>query len=89
VALGADEVVVVPVAAEAVAERVTEVSERFDHAGVDEGVERSIDSREADGVATSPQAVVELLGGSVVALAVELNEEPKPLARGAEAVRAQ
>ena len=85
VAVGADEVVVVRVAAPAVAELATVVRERVDGAGAREQGERPVDGREADPLAAAAETLVERLCRHVVALAHELGEDVDPLARGAYA----
>jgi hypothetical protein len=89
VALRADEMVVVPVAANAVAERGPEVAERLDDTGLCERVERSVDGRKPDAFTPAAESVVELLRRHIVGLAPQLIEDAKPLRRGTQSVRVQ
>src|SRR5215218_362294 len=68
VALVAYEVVVVPVAAEAVAGVARVMHERVDDAVIAEKRERSVHGRQADTLAPRAQASVDLLRGRVVGL---------------------
>ena len=77
VAARADEMVVMTLVADAVAARIAEVVEGFDELCLDEGVERPVDSRQADGLSAAPQAVVQLLRGQVVRLAQQLGEDTR------------
>ena len=83
VATGANEVVMVALAAEPVASLGGIVRERVDDPVLGQRAERPVDGREADSLAAGAQAAVELLRGDVVRLARELVEHPQPLPRHA------
>lgn len=88
VALGADEMVVMTVAADAITNGVAEVCERLDHPGVREHSERAVNGRQTDPPSAPAQPVVELLGGDVVGLAQELVYDGDTLRCRAQAMRA-
>ena len=85
VAARADEMVVVPVSAEAVAELALAVGERVDHALVGEEPERAVDGGEPEPLAAPAQALVELLRGHVVVLLHQLGEDRQALPRRPDA----
>ena len=85
VALGAHEVMVVPLGAAAVAELAGPVREDVDDALVGEEPERPVDGREAQPFAARAQPLVQLLGRDVVGLHEELGENGRALPGGPEA----
>ena len=85
VALGADEVVMVALAAEAVARLERVVRERVDDPVLGEGSERPVDGREADALSRFPEPAVELLRRHVVRLPCELLEHADALLRDPQA----
>ena len=89
VALRADEMVVVALVADAVAASVPEVVERLDELGVDEGVERPVDGRQADRLPAGAQTVVKLLRRQIVRLASQLGEDADTLWRRANALASE
>lgn len=81
VALGADEMVMVPLAAPAVAELSRVMGEGVDHSLLGEEPERPVDGRKPEALAPRPQAHVQLLRGDVVPLAHQLPQHGDALAR--------
>jgi hypothetical protein len=79
VAAGADEVMVVLVAADPVAALLGAVREDVDDALLGQDAERAVDGREADALAAVAEPAEKLLGGRVVRLPGELLEHPQPL----------
>lgn len=84
-AAGAEQVMVVRIAAQAIAELAAVVGERVDDALLVEEREGAVDRREADRGGAAAQAAPQRLGRKVVALACELLEHLEPLARRADA----
>ena len=85
VALGAHEMMVVPLRAAAIAELAGPVGEDVDEALVGEEPERTVDGRESQPLAARAQPLVELLCRDVVGLGEELGEDGRALAGGAQA----
>ena len=85
VAVRADEMVMVALAAPAVAELAGVVREGVDDAFAREQPERAVDGREPEPLASAAQPLVELLGGDVVSLAHQLGEDGHALARRPDA----
>jgi hypothetical protein len=81
VALGADEVVVMPFAAKAVADLVGMMLQRIDDAVLAEEGERPVDGRQTDRLSAAAQPCVDLLRGRVVGLRSERPEHCKALTR--------
>jgi len=77
----ADQVVVVNVSAEPVAELAGVVGERVHRAVLLEEGQRAVDGGEPDVGASSTQPVVQLAGGDVVVLARQLLDDPDSLGR--------
>ena len=85
VALGAEQVMVVLVAAETEARLTTPMRERVDRSRLVERPERAVDGGEADPLARSAEPFVDLLGGGVVRLAGQGLEHEQPLPGDPEA----
>ena len=85
VALGAHEMMVVPLRAAAIAELAGPVGEDVDEALVGEEPERTVDGCESQPLAARAQPLVELLRRDVVGLGEELCEDGRALAGGAQA----
>lgn len=79
VAAGADEVMVMDVAAQPVAELARVMGERVHGAVLLEERQRPVHGGEPDAGASSSEPVVELAGGDVVVLARQLLDDQKPL----------
>ena len=79
VAAGADEVMMVDVAAEPVAEFSCVMGERVHGAVLVEKRQRPVHGGEPDVSASSTKPIVELAGGDVVVLAGQLLDDQKPL----------
>jgi hypothetical protein len=81
VALLADEVVMVALAAEAVADLASVVHQRIDGATTAEGRKRPVDRCEADTISPARERGMDLLRGGVVPLGSKGGEDGKALAR--------
>ena len=89
VTTGADEMVVVILAAHPVAELAGVVGDRVDDSPLVEQSERPVDGGEPDAAAFSAHAGVQALGRDVVALSGELGDDRDALGGGAQAVTLQ
>lgn len=86
----ADQMMVMPVTAEAIAALLGVVRERIDHPPVAQEVEGAVDGRETDRpVALVAQPLPESLRGRVVRLVGKLGQDGEPLLRRADVLRAQ
>lgn len=89
VAALADQVMVVALAAEAVADLTRVVHQRVDDAAIAEQRQRPVDGRQADAVATGRERSVDLLRGRVIPFNGKDAEHGEPLPRRPQAVLAE